>query len=717
MSDEIPPRPGRLRFGPFEFDPVTGELWKQGNPVRLQQQPAKILALLASHPGELLSREQIRHHVWSEGTFVDFQRGLNFAIMQIRTALGDEAESPRYVETLARRGYRFVAPVATGEAPGPSPALEPTHSLAEGDGLARPTRRVLGRRVLVPGAAALALTVAVWALWWPAAPAPASGRKMIVVVPFKNLGPSEEQFFADGITDEVTSRLASIRGLGVISPTSAQEYAGTSKSIRQIGAELGVEYVLEGSVRWEGSGSGPKRVRVTPRLVRVSDQVQLWSRIWERETGEVLRLQSDLAREVIGELDVSLRASERGTLERVPTSNPAAYEAYLRGKSAAGRYAAPDVRLAIDLFERAVELDPGFALAWTDLSYCRSLLYHHSPPDAEEQLAPALAAAEKALALDPGLAQAHLALGYYHYWGRKDYPRALEEFAIAERGLPGHSQLLTLLGAIRRRQGRLDEALAKEEEAIALSPRDGVAAWDVGTTYMMLGRSEDAARAWERAIALAPDSGVAYRDLATLRLQLGDTEAARRILDRAPGPPPPLLAGTIEYYAGDYQAALRWLSLAPAEAGTKDDRARDLHRAWVFEALGSQEQAQAAFRAARAAIERALQRRPEDPLAHSDLGLTLAGLGLKEAALNEGKRAVAIVPVSVDAVIGPALLVNLARIQCRVGEREAALDQIERVLSLQFASYLLSPPLLRLDPSFRPLRDHPRFRRIVERSN
>jgi len=712
MPDESPSHSSRLRFAPFEFDPSTGELWKDGAPVRLQQQPARVLALLASHAGELLTREQIRRHVWSEGTFVDFDRGLNFAIMQIRTALGDEADSPRYVETLARRGYRFVAPVVAGETV-PSPAPLPVQP-ARGEGEALGARRFLGRRRLVSGvAAAAALGVAVWALWWPAHPAPTSGRKMIVVVPFKNLGPPEDQFFADGVTEEVTSRLASIRGLGVISPTSAQKYAGTA-SVREIGTELGVEYVLEGSVRWERTSSGTRRVRVTPRLVRVSDEMQLWSRILERDLGEVFRLQSDLALEVAGELDVRLRDSERGALERMPTAKPDAYEAYLRGRAAAGRYLPPDLRLAIDLYERAVELDPGFALAWTELSYCHSLLYHQGPPDAEDQLAPALAAAQRALALQPGLGRAHMALGYYHYWGRRDYARALEEFAIAERSLPGESRLLELLGVIRRRQGRFEEALAKQEEVRALNPRDAQAAWDLGSTYAMLRRYDDAARAWERAIALAPDLLVSYQSWAFTQLRLGDVEGARRILRRAPGAPSPLAWGMLEYYAGDYPAALRWLSTSQGDTVALPGRQRELLLAWVHEAMGDKQKAQAAYRAARATLEGALERRPGDEVAHADLGLTLAGLGLKQQALAEGRKAVELVPPSVDAVDAPFALLDLARIQSLVGEREAALDGIERLLSMPSGA-CVSMPYLQMDPAFRPLRDHPRFRRIVER--
>ena len=716
-------RSPRTRFGPFEFDPATGELRREGAPVHLQQQPAKVLALLVSHPGELVTREQVRQHVWGEGTFVDFQRGLNFAVMQIRTALGDDAGSPRYVETLARRGYRFVAPVEgdapdTGAAIPVPPALTaaaaPERTAAEPTGpVPAPRPRPGSRpRVLVTGAALLALAAVAIAVWGPVRPAPASGRTMLVVVPFRNLGPADEQFFADGMTDEVASRLASIRGLGVISPTSARQYAGTAKSIRQIGSELGVEYVLEGSVRWERPPSGPARVRVTPKLVRVADEVQVWARIWERELGDVFRLQSELAHEVAGELDVRLGASEPRQVEQA--ASPEAYEAYARALSARGRNTIPDIRLAIGLLRRAVELDPGFALAWAELSYSHSLLYRHDPPDAPDLVEQAWSTANKALALRPGLPRGHLALGYYHYWCRRDYARAVEEASAAQRGLPGDGTVQVLLGAIRRRQGRMDEALVHQLEVLALSPRDADAALELGGTYVMLGRNEEAVRMWERAIALAPDHRSPYRAWAGLLLAGGDPAGALRTLHRAPGSPAPSWSAHYEYYAGRYEEALRWLSLVPGERAETGGRPPELLRGLVLDAMGRRKEARDAYREARLALERARDRRPGDPWAHSELGLALAGLGMKEAALEAGRKAVAVMPVSLDAIIGPEVVTDLARIQSLVGEHEAAIDSIEQVLALPHARYLLPAPFLRIEPAFRPLHDHPRFRRLAE---
>ena len=705
----------RVTFGPFEFDPVTGELWRDGAPVHLQQQPAKVLALLVSHPGELLTRDQVRQHVWGEGTFVDFQRGLNFAVMQIRTALGDEAESPRYVETLARRGYRFVAPVESNAPVAGDVVPRPPAPAAAGGGPAdtRPAPGSgRGRRRVAFGAGVLVLAAVAAAVWWPVRSVPASGRKMIVVVPFRHLGPAEEQFLADGMTDEIACRLASIRDLGVISPTSARQYAGTAKSIRQIGSELGVEYVLEGSVRWERPPSGPARVRVTPRLVRVADEVQVWTRIWERELGEVLRLQSELAREVAGELNVRLAGSEQGQAER--SASPEAYEAYLRGRAAQERHDGPGLRLAADLFERSVELDPGFAPAWAQLAHSHALLCYHSPGDARPDRA--REAVEKALAIDPGLARARLALGYYHYTCQRDLARALDAAAAAERGLPGDAALLRLLGLIHRRRGRVAKALESQEEAFALSPRDAILAWDLGSTQAMLGRYDDAGRSWETAIALAPDVAINYRTWADLRLRRGDFEGARRILRRAPGPVPPVFAATIEYYAGEHDAGLRLLAEAPPGRSEVDAPPRELLQAFALAAKGDRTRAAAAFAAAHDVLAAELERRPGDAVVLAELGLALAGLGRSADALAAGRRAVAALGPEPDAVDGPSILIDLAATQSLVGEREGALDTLERVAALPYRWLMLSDAYLEAEPLFRPLRDHPRFRRLVEAS-
>ncbi len=265
--------------GVFELDLKSSELRKQGVPVRLRPQPFKILALLAQRAGQLVTREKIRNQIWSHGTFVDFEQGLNYCIRRIRVALGDDAESPRYIETLQRRGYRLIVPV----------------------------EEISGEQ----------------------AP-PGAGRVMLAVLPFENLSGAEEQeYFSDGLTEEMITRLGGLNPerLGVIARTSAMKYKHTDKSIHEIGRELGVYYVLEGSVRRAGS-----RVRIAAQLIQVSDQTHLWAESYQRNLGDILALQSDVAQAIASEIRVKLTPQEEARLASTRPVNPDAYEAYLKGR-------------------------------------------------------------------------------------------------------------------------------------------------------------------------------------------------------------------------------------------------------------------------------------------------------------------------------------------------------------------------------------------------
>jgi TolB-like protein/DNA-binding winged helix-turn-helix (wHTH) protein len=340
---------------------------RAGKPVKLQQQPFKVLTLLAQQPGRLVTRGEIAQHLWGENTFVDYERGLNFAMVQIRAALEDSSGNPRFIETLPRRGYRFIAPVSSGS--------EPLPSKGHVQGATLHSRR-LPRRWWWLGTAAVVVAAAGFSIQPDhSLEAPqVSARQTIVVLPFKNLGPAEDRFFADGMAEEITSRLARVRGLGVISRTSADQYAAAGKTVGQIGAELGVDFVLEGAVQWERQQGGPSRVRIMPQLIRVADDVHVWSRVYTRDLVEIFRLQTELTQAVVGELDVGLRAWEQGALETRPTENLQAYQAYLRGLDAAARYSGDDdTRLAVHMFQRAVELDPDFALAHARLEQLLAL--------------------------------------------------------------------------------------------------------------------------------------------------------------------------------------------------------------------------------------------------------------------------------------------------------------------------------------------------------
>jgi serine/threonine-protein kinase len=358
-------------------------------------------------------------------------------------------------------------------------------------------------------------------------------RKMIVVLPIENLGASEDAYFAAGITEEIPSRLAAIEGLGVISRKRALQYAGTGKSIKEIGAERGIGYVLEGTVRWGGGGEGGSRVRITPQLIRVSDDTHLWSQAYDEVIDDIFKVQSEIAGKVIEKTGIALLERHQRALDFRPTENLEAYRAYVRGLEF---IRVPDqtqenFQLQVDLFRRAVELDPGFALAHATLARAHAGLYHFGFDRTEERQALARGAVDRAMELQPDLPEAQFALGIYYYWCHKDYALALDAFAVAELGMPSSADLKEFVGYIRRRQGRWAEAAEDLEASFALNPLDPWLAEEIGMTHSFLRNYAEAEHYLDASIALRPDQANSYLDKAELlwRTQ-GATEAAEIVL-------------------------------------------------------------------------------------------------------------------------------------------------------------------------------------------
>src|SRR2546425_458958 len=366
----------------------------------------------------------------------------------------------------------------------PSGDLTPTGAIAAERG-SRPAGRSWRRRSAYAGVVALVALAAfgVFVRFHARSQtSPAPARKMLVVLPFENLGRPEDEYFADGMTEEVTARLAGLHGLGVIGRTSAIQYKRTTKTIPQIGQELGVEYILEGTVRWEKPPHGPNRVRVTPQLIRVSDASHVWANVYDAALADVFAVQSTIARQVAETLDVTLLAPEREALAAKPTTNLEAYDYYLRGKDYDARnYVEEDARLAVRMYQRAVQLDPRFALAYAALA--RAHLFLSWIFDQTGELPKAQAALGRAQQLGPELAETHLALGYYYYWGSRDYDRALEQFGWVRERQPNDPDVISAIGYIRRRQGRWAEAVSNLIRAAELDPRSHSLFFDLGQTY------------------------------------------------------------------------------------------------------------------------------------------------------------------------------------------------------------------------------------------
>ncbi len=579
------------------------------------------------------------------------------------------------------------------------------------------------RRWLPPALAGLALLALVIAAgWWVLRQRgePPDERKTLVVLPFENLGPPEEEYFADGVTEEITSRLARISGLGVIGRTSAIQYKNSEKRISEIGEELAVDYVLEGTVRWEKAAEGESRVRVTPQLIRVTDETHLWTEPYEEALSGIFQIQTDIAERVAAALQVTLLGAEREALEAEPTENLEAYDYYLRGIDYYRRgFLEREIRLGIHMFERAVELDPTFALAHAWLGFEHTGMYHLFYDRSAERLAEARAALDEALRLEPELPEAHLMFCFY-YWTLLEHDRALEHCAVAERSLPNESELWRFMGLIKMWEGEFEEALEYQRKAQSLDPRYAIHPMNVGGVYRWMRRYPEAVESYERAIALLPDFGFLYVEQAYVYLAWdGTTERARGALTGAgqvgasSGWLDPVLLVQLELYDRNYAGALDQLGLW--EGGYLDALHFFVPRAQlyaqIYGLIGNSEHERAYYDSARAVVEARMEELPADPRLHGALGIAYAGLGRVDEAIREGRNGVELSPLDRDAALGPYRIFELAQIYTMVGEYDSAVEQLEHLLSVPGPH---SAAMLRVDPTWDALRDHPRFQKLLE---
>jgi len=575
-------------------------------------------------------------------------------------------------------------------------------------------------RLVGAGLAALAAGLIAAAVMW--APAPEPPRPMLVVLPFENLGTPEDEYFADGISDEITARLARLGDLGVIARTSAMHYKNSAKSVRDIAGELGVDYILEGTVRWEHLPDGPSRVRVTPQLVRAADATHLWAEVYEEPLPGVFRVQSEIAERVAEAMDLTLLEPERRALRGEPTRDLEAYDYYLRGNEYFLRtYFEADFEIAERMYQLAIERDPDFALAHARLSQTHSQIYWFHFDRSPGRLALAKAAADRALEINPGLPEAHLVLGQYYYQGHLDYDRALAQLEIARQGMPGNPEPLAYIGLARRRQGLLDEAIESLRGAIRLDPRSPFLNLNQGETYGLARNYEEAQRHLDRVISLTPEWPEAYVRLAQVHLAWdGATEKARAVLEE--GFRFPVVAAhegatlqrlVLDVLDRDFQGLLDRLATVPWTVGQDQFQfvPLDLLRARAYTGLGRPELARAHYDFARTLLEREIDERPDDARLYGALGIAYAGLGQREEAIQAGRRGVDLLPIEREAWRGAVRVEELARIYAMVGEYDDAVELLELLLSRPSD---LSVALLRLDPVWDPLRDHPGFLRLLQ---
>jgi len=536
--------------------------------------------------------------------------------------------------------------------------------------------------------------------------------RSIAVLPFQNLSDEKENaYFADGVQDDLLTNLSKIGDLKVISRTSVMPYRATQSNAREIGKTLGVGTILEGSVRRIGN-----RVRVNVQLINVENDQHLWAEDYDRELTDVFAIQSDLAQKIAGELRAKLSPAEKAQIERKPTENSEAYLAFVEGHDLLTRpdRLRTDTEKAEQLFERATRLDPNFAGAFAALGWVEDWMYHTFDPTPARK-AKARAAVEEALRLQPDLPEAHLALGFYHYYCERNYQPALEEFAIARKSLPNSADVYLAIGAIQRRQGKWAESTANMEKAASLSPKDAFLLINLADNYRAADDFEHADRLFDRAIEAAPNSVSARTGKAMLAVDLkGDLSE----IDKQLAQIPPETASDAEGMVSRAYLLMLQRKFHDAVAILKqlhdtrsDDKPKEYLEGALYTFANDKEHARSAFQRARSILKKTIQEGSDDASRHMILGMVLAGLGEKNAAIAEGKRAMMLLPESRDALDGPKMTLALAQIYAWTGENDAALELLERSLTTPAGVTVSS---LKLDPTWDPLRSDARFQALVD---
>ena len=581
---------------------------------------------------------------------------------------------------------------------------------------AEPTTRSLSPRLLIVLGVVLLLGMGGVFVWQRSrSTEPDIGRR-IAVLPFVNLSRDEDEYFADGITDDVRGKLAALPGIQVVARSSSSQYAHTTKRPQEIGRELGVEYLLTGTVRWDKGPEGPGRVRVSPELVQAATGSTRWQEPFDAPLTDVFQVQADIADRVASALDVALGDDARHGLAAKPTESLAAYDAYLKGEAASEGMAVTDpagLRRAIAFYQQAVALDSGFVPAWAQLARAEVAIYSFGAP-IPEVAAQARAAANRANALRPDRPEAHVALGVYYRAVQGDNRRSLAAFEAGLELAPTNVDLLGGAGLAEQALGRWEASLQHLRRAAELDPRSALSAMRTAITLLLLRRFPEAQAEAERGLALAPTNITTTALRALVAIGQGDLAGAQAVI-RAALPkvdPAALLAffGTIEdlYWVLNDAQQRRLLTLPPS-AYDGDRGTWAIVRAQTYWLRGDTAKARMYGDSAQLVFADQLRVAPGDAR-HVQRGLALAYLGRKAEAIQEGKRGVALWPISRDANIGPYQQHQLVRIYLLLGEPEKALDQLEPLLRIPS---FLSPGRLRIDPSFVPLRGNPRFERLV----
>ena len=591
----------RLRFGVFELDLRAGELRKHGLRVRLQEQPFQVLVMLLEQPGEVVTREELQKKLWSADTFVDFDHGLNKAINKIREALSDSAESPRFVETVARRGYRFLAEVKVSDtAPVRSPELatEP-RTTAEAPNLPGTAAELAKPKPLLPSRAwkilafALLLLMASLVTWklrsW-SRPSPVI--RSLAVLPFESLSNDASQdYFADGMTDELISDLGQISALRVISRTSVMGYKRARKPLPQIARELNVDAVVEGTVLRSGD-----HVRITAQLIEASADKHLWSQSYEGELHDALALQNKVARAIAEQIRISLNPQEQAALRTAKVVNPEAYVSYLKGRYFWNKRTGDSLRVALAYFNQAIEEDPKYAQAYSGLADTYALLgdWQYAVMTPKEALPKAKAAAIKALELDSALGEAHNSLAFCLDGFDWDFDSAGKEFLRAIELNPGYATAHHWYAWHLALLHRYNEAIAEMKKAEDLDPLSLVINADLAELLVLAHSYDESIQQSRKTIEMDPNFGLARNHLAQAYLQKQMNDEAVAELQKAvqlSGGSPTCIANLARAYVASGKRSEAEMLLSDLKRRSNPSHSLASEIAVIYVALGDTDQA------------------------------------------------------------------------------------------------------------------------------
>jgi len=595
-----------VRFGTFEVSLQSGEVRKAGLRIRVQQQPMKLLEILLEHPGEVVTREELRSRVWPSENFGDFDQALNIAIGKLRSALGDSADSPRFIETLPKRGYRFIADVSVVDADaGPKrqepvgaelPALDPGQKIQAAGLAVAPKRRRWPTRWV--GALALVIIIIVIGLsilsvWLLRSRAPApTGIRSIAVLPLENLsGDAAQNYFADGMTDELITDLAQISALRVISRTSVMVYKGARKPLPQIARELNVDAVVEGTVLRSGD-----QVRITAQLIEASTDKHLWSQSYEGELRDTLALQNRVATAIADQIRINLTPQEQAALKNVKVVNPEAYESYLKGRYFWNKRTADGLKVALAYFKQTIEEDPKYAQAYSGLADTYALLgdWQYAVMTPKEAFPQAKTAAIKALELDSTLGEAHNSLAFVldgFDWdldsAGKEFQRAIElspGYATAHHWYAWHLSLL----------GRYDQAIAEMRKAQNLDPLSLIINADLAEVLVLAHSYDESIQQSRKTIEMDPNFALAHNQLAQAYLQKHMYDEAVAELQEAvklSGDSPTCIANLARAYiaSGKGSEAVQLLGDLKKRSNPSHSNASEI--AMIYASLGDTDQA------------------------------------------------------------------------------------------------------------------------------